>query len=118
VSIKVVTADELNNLGTSLGVPYDPSASFLIAFVDDCGSTLAPGVQITTNPPYPTAREIYGLSNTLTATDSNGFASFAALPAGSIDVIATPLALGKASSHHTVNVRPGWVTDVGMFPTP
>jgi hypothetical protein len=58
------------------------------------------------------------LSPTLTATDSNGFASFTALPTGSIDVIATPLALGKASSHQTVNVRPGWVTEVVMMPTP
>lgn len=105
-------------LGTSLGVPYDPAASLLIAFVPDCESHFASGVQITTNPPYPNVHEIYGLSRTLTTTDGNGFATFAALPTGSIDVIAAPLALGKPSSRQTVNVRPGWVTDVGMFPTP
>ena len=118
VSIKVLTADELNQLGTSLGYPYDSSASLLIAFVVDCTSHFAPGVQIATDPPSPTGMTVYGLSRSLTATDGNGFATFAALPTGSVNVTATPLALGKVSSRQTVNVRPGWVTNVGMFPTP
>ena len=117
-SIKVLTADEISQLATSLGEPYDPSETLLTAFAGDCAPHLAPDVQITTDPPYPGVLKVYGLSRTLTATDVKGFATLAFLPAGSIDVVATPLATGKVSSRRTVYVRPGWVTEVAMFPTP
>jgi hypothetical protein len=118
LSIRVLTLDEANALGTSLGSSYDPGKSLLIATVHDCESRLAPGMKVTTNPAGPDAGEFYGLSPALTATDSYGFATLAGLPTGSVDVIATPLALGKPSSRQTVNVRPGWVTAPIMLPTP
>ena len=50
-SLRVLTRDELDQLGTSVGVPYDPTSSLLVAFPTDCESRVAPGVEITTVPP-------------------------------------------------------------------
>jgi hypothetical protein len=118
LTIRVLTLNEASAVGTSLGGSYDPGKSLLIATVHDCESHIAPGVQVTTNPADPDAGEFYGLSPTLTATDGYGFATFAGLPTGSVDVIATPLALGKTSSRQTVTLRHGWVTAPIMLPTP
>ena len=52
------------------------------------------------------------------ATDGQALATFINVPAGLVDVVATPLALGKTSSHQSVIVRPGWITAVDMLPTP
>jgi hypothetical protein len=117
-AIRVLTSDEATALGLSLGYPYEPGKNLLIATVVDCDSHVAPEMQITTNPVDPDAGEFYGLSPTLTATDSYGFATLLELPNGSVEVIATPSALGTPSSRQTVNLRPGWVTAPTMLPTP
>jgi hypothetical protein len=61
---------------------------------------------------------LYGLDPTNKATDSTGTATLGPLPAGSVDVIATPNATGRPSSRQQVYVRPGWITAPMMFPTP
>ncbi len=118
-SLRVFTLEELNQLGSSLGIPYDPSLSLLIALVNDCEFRAAPDVEVKTNPGTPTVKEFYGLSTTETATDPTYFsATFIGVPVGSIEVVATPRALNQPSSRETVNVRAGWVTGVMMAPTP
>jgi hypothetical protein len=120
LAIRVETIDDANRLAASVGITYDPSAGYLIAIPTDCEFRRASGLRVTTDPSYPMVQTIYGLDRSNTSTDAvTGFASFVGLPAGSVDVIATPLALGnKPSSRETVNVRSGWTTAVTMLPTP
>jgi hypothetical protein len=116
LAVKVETPDDATQLAASVGLTYDPSAGYLIAIPTDCEFRLTNGVQISTSPVFPA---IYGLDRNSTSIDAlYDFASFAGLPAGSIDVIATPLALGKPSSRQTVSIRSGWTTAVTMLPTP
>jgi hypothetical protein len=117
LAIRVVTPAELTQLGNAVGIPYDPSAGLVIAAPIDCNYLTGLGVQITTYPSYPNAKELYGLDPTNQATDSTGTVTLGPLPAGSIDVIATPNATGRPSSRQQVYVRPGWVTAPMMFPT-
>jgi hypothetical protein len=117
-AIKVLTPAELTSLGNSLGIPYDPAGSLVIASALDCDAHGAAGVQIKTDPMYPSVQEVYDLDTTRTSTDVKAFAAFGPVPAGNLDLIVTPLALGKPASRVTVNVRPGWITDVTLFPTP
>ncbi len=119
LGVKVLTPDDANNLFSQAGSTFDPSASTLVAIATDCEFRLAPEVLVATDPPYLTVPETYDLSKSNTSTGMRGLAAFAGLPAGSIDVIATPLALGnKPSSRQMVTIRPGWVTAVTMLPTP
>jgi hypothetical protein len=117
-AIKVLTPAELTTLSNSVGIPYDPAASVVIASALDCDARGAAGVQIKTDPVYPSVQEVYDLDRTKTSTDNTAFAAFGPVPAGNLDLIVTPLALGKPASRVTVNVRPGWITDVTIFPTP
>jgi hypothetical protein len=55
-------------------------------------------------------------STTATQTDTTGTAIIANVPAGPVEVFANPVRLGRASSHLPVNVEPGKVTVVLLFP--
>jgi hypothetical protein len=119
IAIRLFTPNDAKQLGASIGIPYDPNATGLIAGVNDCELHASSGVQVAAEPTSPAVKEAYGLSRTAMATDmSNPYALIAYLPEGSVDVVATPLALGKASSRQTVTVRKGWFTFIDMLPTP
>jgi hypothetical protein len=97
---------------------WDKRYGAIIAHSWDCHlHQPAPGVQIAI-PTAPDVSVLYGMTATATETDGSGIALFGNVPAGTVDVVATPRALGKPSSQKNVIVRPGWVTNLLLVPTP
>jgi hypothetical protein len=118
-AIRVMTPADATQLGSGLGIAYDATVTALFALVVDCEWHPSSGVQVAISPTSPNVKEFYGLSPTATVTDmSNPVVTFAYVPEGSVDVIATPMATRKPSSRQTVTVRKGWFTDIQMLPTP
>jgi hypothetical protein len=126
-----LTSAELAMDTMTVGVSWDPSRAVISMRAFDCLGNPAAGVQVTSNTE---ASRTFFLSSGSSAatpvsavtdnvTGSAGLAYFFNVPApdaGSVDVdlTATPVGLGKASSHETVAVRAGVITSVQMTPTP
>lgn len=114
----VNTSDELQQTASALGVTLDPMRGVVVAVVADSNGGVAPNVRVTSNSTDSLIREFYGGSTTAAATDSSGLAEFLNVPVGTIDLTATPVVTGKASSRVTVQVRAETETVVTMRPTP
>jgi hypothetical protein len=116
--IPVFKPADLQRLAESYGFTYDKSRGAIFAHSVDCRLHLAPGVQIAISPTDSDVRVFYGMSSTAIATDSSGYAVFAKVPAGQVTVVATPQAIAIPSGQRTVIVRPNWVTNMFLLPTP
>jgi hypothetical protein len=114
---RLIRPADLQQQATSLKIVLDPNLGVLFVWVTDCHNRPAPGVQVTpTN--VSGLRAVYGQDSTAMATGPNGQLTFFNVQPGTVDLTAVPLVPGKASSHVSVLVRPGFVTVVGMLPTP
>ncbi len=97
----------------------DGGALALVAY--DCVNIKSPRVQFSTSLGADAGlRTLYlfqnSLSTTVTQTDLSGAALIANVPAGPVEVYATPVGLTQPSSHLPVNVEPGKITVVYLFP--
>jgi hypothetical protein len=106
-------------LGSVGIVEGDGGALALVAY--DCVNFKSPGVQFSTSLGADAGlRTLYfdntGFSPTATQTDQSGGALIANVPAGPVEVFATPVGLTQPSSHLPVNVEPGKITVVYLFP--
>jgi hypothetical protein len=114
-----VTPAEYQGLAAFLGVTLDPKRGTIVAVVVDCLLDNAPGVQVSLDVRDQAIGEFYGFNNPkATATDQTGLAIFTNVPAGTVHLTATPLAIRKPSSHVAVQVRAGWITGPTLLPTP
>jgi hypothetical protein len=116
----MLTSGTLQLVLQGLGVPAgDGGALALVAY--DCINFKSPGVQFSTSLDADAGlRTLYlegnNFSTTATHTDLSGGALIANVPAGPVEVFATPLGLTQPSSHLPVNVEPGKITVVYLFP--
>jgi hypothetical protein len=106
-----------------LGETPDPASGQVVVLAVDCFQVSAPNVQIAVTGADGGAVQGYYLagalpSRTATATDATGLAGFPNVAPGLIDVVVTPVGLGKPSSHVTALVRPNTLTFVSAPPTP
>ena len=98
------------------------SGGYLGVVAHDCFDNTAPGVQFSTSAPADAGVQIFYEQNGqptpgATMTDPSGMALLTNVPAGTIDVVATPSDFGgQPASHFTVNVEDGKVTYVLLFP--
>jgi hypothetical protein len=113
---RFVTPVVEQELEQAAGVMQDPTRGLIEARVWDCRLNIAPGVVVTADVSDAGVSEFYGLPGTSKPpTDTTGLVFFDNVPAGSVTLTATPVAIGRPSSQATVLVRAGWVTDVEMW---
>jgi hypothetical protein len=117
-AVPVFKPADLQRFFDSSGDTWDKSRGAILAHSEDCHLHWAPGVQIAISPTDAEVHVLYGMNSTATETDSFGYAFFANAPTGTVEVVATPLALGKRSSQRNVIVRPGWFTSMHLLPGP
>jgi hypothetical protein len=121
--IVMFTQDEWNLILASLAIPADTMRGAIAALTLDCFGTVAPDVAVAllapdagaVTPLYQSGASLSGLAS---ATDMSGIAFFFDVEPGPHDVTATPIELGAASSHVSLTVRPGTLTEVALAPTP
>jgi hypothetical protein len=107
------------NLTTAFGITVDPSRGQVIAEVVDCMGAPAPGVALSLEPLDSDVVIIHSFSPGQSATSGSLNTAFMFnVPAGAVNVIATPQALGRPSSKQAISVRAGWAAEVSMLPTP
>ena len=95
-----------------------PSRGTVAAVAWDCLENVAPRVQITLNTADEQTQSKDETGAQATVTGTGGVLYFYNVPAGPVNVTATPMALGKASSQVTASVRAGAVTTAYLAPTP
>jgi hypothetical protein len=109
--------------------PLDPSRGVVVAAVLDCFGDKARNVTVALSgaddagsTPYylrsPSGGEYSLASGPGESTDTNAAAVFVNVPPGLVDVIATPVSVGRPSSRASVLVRAGTLTEVNLQPTP
>jgi hypothetical protein len=118
VNIEPTSAVEA--LYAAAGVTADPSRGVLDVGTTDCHWTAAPHVQVhadtadaKTTAYYPSGG---AYDATATSTDATGQAIFLNLPAGTVNVTATPLAIGRTSSKTPTLIRAGAVSKIIVRP--
>jgi hypothetical protein len=118
--IPLISASDFAALNTAASVTQDPSRGIVGVTLPDCIGGSAPGVKVTTDPDDPAVRVLYGTSFSAaeTVSDPTGLAFLVNVSPGPLTLIATPTAIGKPSSHITVNVAASTFTEVLMYPTP
>ncbi|MGO9833602.1 MAG: hypothetical protein ACLP1X_05250 [Polyangiaceae bacterium] len=135
-SLLTFTPSEDETNSKIIGIPFDPSRANIGMRIEDCLGTPAPGVRVSLDVSEdPAAQEFQdsGISvyyngavdpeDAGSTTTSQGVAIFLNVPApdagsGSVLLTATPVGLGKASSHTSVQVQGGVVVSTTMPPTP
>jgi hypothetical protein len=115
---EAITPTENQQLLNSIHIMQDPTRGQLSVQVNDCRLAAAPGVKITLSPADLLTQGFSSTGSQTFTTDQTGFVLFVNVPSGLTQITATPLALGKPSSQIDVNVQPGAITVVGMYPTP
>ncbi len=117
---EVFTTDQLQTiLQDELHVTPDSTRGTLVVNAFDCRFQAAPDVNITLLSSSDTPTQGYTRDRGATSmTDGTGSIFFPNVPAGQVQIIATPMGLGRPSSHVSVNVEPGIVTSAFVFPTP
>jgi hypothetical protein len=120
LAVGVFTPMELDADYQAVQLVRDPMRGTIVAVTEDCLSNAAPGVRVSIDKSGGGIVQSYGISESLTATqtDSTAVSSFANVPPGTVTVTATPVAVGKVSSQAIVLVKPGTVTVVWLAPTP
>ncbi len=104
---------------------WDPSLGLLNALAIDCAGGAGYGVQFAIDLPDASGVIPYyfddnnKVDTTLKATTPGGApygGGFVNVPPGTVTITATPIALGKPSSHAQVLIRAGTLTQVFLFP--
>ncbi len=115
---QVVTPAEDQQLLDSVHVTPESARGQLDLYASDCLYQAAPGVQVVLTPSDMLTQGFSSGGSQTTVTDQKGLLFFVNAPAGETQITATPPALGKPSSQISVNVQPGNITFVFLFPTP
>jgi hypothetical protein len=119
-TVFVETAAEARN--SAQGIVLDPTRGTLLFVVSDCACVPATGVDVAIDRMDSAVRRFYGTNYDFAATQTgaggSSFGGFFDVPAGTVNVTATPVSLGKVASRYTVFVEAGAVTQVMMYPTP
>jgi hypothetical protein len=102
------------------GTTVDPERGSVVVAAYDCALDLAPNVALQASGTDSESRFLY-LSGTLfsgalTETASTGFAVLVNAKPGTIDLTATPTAVGVVSSRASVQVRKGAISYVALLP--
>jgi hypothetical protein len=122
VQWEFATPSETQQINSAIaGVTPDPQRGSIYVAVVDCSAGYPPHVQVATDLGDAGVTEIYGTTGdrTLTATDQSGLAFILNVPpTGNVRLTATPLGMDRPASVDSVQVRAGWITGIGMFPTP
>jgi hypothetical protein len=114
----VVTPSELATGYDLVDVKPDTTRGTLVVVATDCQYGFAPGVQVTLDPADPATESFSPSGAATSATDSSGLIFFYNVPAGLVQVTATPPGSNRASSHVSANVWSQAETIVWAFPTP
>jgi hypothetical protein len=118
--IPVFTVEDVNALFTGL-VAFEEGKGLVAVAAVDCLGAQAPNVRIRSSADDAGASTLYvswpALSEATGQTDSSGAAFIVNVPVGSIDLWATPVALGSTASHLSVYVQGNTLTEVSMAPT-
>ncbi len=115
---EVITPDELQEQWNVVKFTPDPSRGTVSVAVYDCAFIGAAGVQVTLSTADGETRSFDTTGEERTTTGANGILTFGNVPAGALQIIATPTALKTPSSKIDATVRVGTVTQVIAFPTP
>ena len=115
---EVTTLSELAALYRSIKVTPDPTRGSVTVATYDCQYGPALGVQVTLDTADSDTRSFSTTGATTTATDSSDLIIFTNVPAGPVQVTATPPGLNRASSHVSATVRSQAITIVIAYPTP
>jgi hypothetical protein len=120
-TLSFIAPTDLQGVLTGLGVTQG-SGGYIAVIAYDCFDNKAPGVRFSVNAAADAGVQIFYLQGALptsgaTMTDPSGAALITNVPAGTIDIVATPSDLGgQPSGHLTVSVEEGKVTQVLLFP--
>jgi hypothetical protein len=104
-----------------LGVTVDPTRGHVALIATDCLGNQASGVTFSATGIDASTVLRYAAGNSLSATgptDYHGAAFFFNVPAGPVDIQATPASLGSVSGRQSVVVQAGWITEVSIAPSP
>ena len=117
------TTTYVEGLLQMVGVTQQPSLGILVVSVFDCQGQYAPGVVVTLDAMdagaiHSCTGENLSSAQMSTTTDNTGSIFCVNVPTGSIQLTATPIALGKPSSTVTAYVLGSAVTRVLLYPTP
>jgi hypothetical protein len=111
--IRIFTPAELQASLTATRITQDPSRGMIGVGISDCLGSTAAGVQMTFDVSDPLIQTYYGAT-----TEMAGVFAMFDVPPGYVNLTATPPALTTPSSHVSVLVRAGTLTEVYMAPTP
>jgi hypothetical protein len=114
----VITPSELQDQWNAVGVTTDPARGTVSVYVTDCRLNAASGVEVTLSPMDKLTQSFASTGASTTMTGPDGILTFANVPAGALQITATPLALGKPSSQVNIIVQAGYLTLATMYPTP
>ncbi len=118
-TVAQVVTNSLNaTLFQSAGVMPDPSRGDVAVVTYDCQFGFAPGVTVTIEPSDNETKVFDSNLQPTTTTGSKGLILFDNVPAGPVQVTATPPGLNRPSSTVPVTVRTDGETVVYAFPTP
>jgi hypothetical protein len=115
---EVTTLSEAASLSASVNITPDPTRGTVSVATYDCQDSPAAGVQVTLAPADSATKSFSTLGASATATDSSGVIIFVNVPAGDVQITATPPGSSQASSHVGANVRPQALTTIVAYPTP
>jgi hypothetical protein len=103
----------------NLDVMPDPTRGSVAVATFDCQFGFAAGVEVKLDPADPATQSFSPTTGASTkVTDSSGVIFFTNVPAGAVQVTATPPGLNRASSHVGATVRPQDNTTILAYPTP
>jgi hypothetical protein len=115
---EVTTLSENAGLYEEANVKPDPTRGSVAVATFDCQFGGAAGVEVKLDPADPATQSFSTTYASTTMTDSQGIIIFTNVPAGAVQVTATPPGLSRASTHVSATVRPQANTIILAFPTP
>jgi hypothetical protein len=114
-----LTPDELQSNWANVNVKPDSARGTVSVAVYDCAFAAAAGVRVTLDTADMDTQAFTTSGFFTTTTDKTGILVFANVPKGTVQVTATPVALGTTRSGTVAAVvHAGAVTQVLLFPTP
>jgi hypothetical protein len=115
----VTTPSELQGILTALNVTQDTARGIVTVVTYDCQMNAASRVEVTLSTADALTRAFSPTTGAATTTtDQSGLIAFTNVLAGTVQITATPTALGTASSRVGAIVRAGSMTTVLAVPTP
>ena len=114
----MTTLSEYAEFDKAVQVTPDPTRGSVAVATFDCQFGDAAGVEVTLDTTDSATHSFSTAFASTRVTDSSGIIVFTNVPAGAVQVTATPPGSNRASSHVSATVRPQTGTTVYAFPTP